>query len=125
MKRRRMRELPLHLMILPSVIMLICFSYLPMGGIVIAFQKFIPAKGLFGDQKWIGFENLSYLFKLPNFTSVLWNTLFIAVMKIIFGLVIPIVVAILINEVKHSSLKKGIQTAIYLPHFLKGQAELH
>ena len=96
MKSRRKRELPLHLMILPSVIMLICFSYLPMGGIIIAFQKFIPAKGLFGDQKWIGFDNFIYLFKLPNFTSVLWNTLFIAVMKIIFGLLIPIVVAILI-----------------------------
>ena len=81
MKSRRKRELPLHLMILPSVIMLICFSYLPMGGIIIAFQKFIPAKGLFGDQKWIGFDNL-------------------------------------INEVRHNSLKKGIQTAIYLPHFL-------
>ena len=118
MKSRRKRELPLHLMILPSVIMLICFSYLPMGGIIIAFQKFIPAKGLFGDQKWIGFDNFIYLFKLPNFTSVLWNTLFIAVMKIIFGLLIPIVVAILINEVRHNSLKKGIQTAIYLPHFL-------
>ena len=89
-----------------------------MGGIIIAFQKFIPAKGLFGDQKWIGFDNFIYLFKLPNFTSVLWNTLFIAVMKIIFGLLIPIVVAILINEVRHNSLKKGIQTAIYLPHFL-------
>lgn len=118
MKSRRKRELPLHLMILPSAIMLICFSYLPMAGIIIAFQKFIPAKGLFGDQKWIGFDNFIYLFKLPNFTSVLWNTLFIAVMKIIFGLLIPIVVAILINEVRHNSLKKGIQTAIYLPHFL-------
>lgn len=109
MKSRRKRELPLHLMILPSVIMLICFSYLPMGGIIIAFQKFIPAKGLFGDQKWIGFDNFIYLFKLPNFTSVLWNTLFIAVMKIIFGLLIPIVVAILINEVRHNSLKKAFR----------------
>lgn len=118
MKRRKWKELPLHLMILPSVIMLICFSYLPMGGIVIAFQKFIPAKGLFGDQKWIGLDNFKYLFRLPNFTSVLWNTMFIAVMKIILGLVVPIAVAILINEVKNSRLKKGIQTAIYLPHFL-------
>ena len=112
------RELPLHLMLLPGLILVAVFSYTPMAGLVIAFQKFIPAKGLFGDQKWIGFDNFIYLFKLPNFTSVLWNTLFIAVMKIIFGLLIPIVVAILINEVRHNSLKKGIQTAIYLPHFL-------
>lgn len=118
MKHRRKRELPLHLMILPSVILLLCFSYLPMGGIIIAFQKFIPAKGLFGKQKWIGFDNFIYLFQLPNFVSVLWNTLFIAIMKIILGLLIPIVVAILINEVRNSGLKRSIQTAIYLPHFL-------
>ena len=72
MKRGRMRELPLHLMILPSVILLICFSYLPMGGIIIAFQKFVPAKGLFGDQKWIGFDNFIYLFRLPNFIRQLF-----------------------------------------------------
>lgn len=103
---------------IPSVALLLCFSYLPMAGIVIAFQKFIPAKGLFGDQKWIGFDNFEYIFKLPNFSSVLWNTLSIAAMKIFFNLLIPIIVSILVNEVKNNRLKKGIQTAIYLPHFL-------
>ncbi len=118
MKSKRLRELPLHLMMLPSVILLFCFSYLPLAGMVIAFQKFIPAKGLFGDQKWIGLDNFKYVFMLPNFQSVLWNTLYIATMKIILGLVIPIIVAILINEVTSTNLKKGIQTAIYLPYFL-------
>lgn len=112
------RELPLHIMMIPSVILLACFSYLPMAGIVIAFQKFIPAKGLFGQQKWVGFDNFLYILKLPNFSSVLWNTFSIASLKIIFGLLVPIVVAILINEVRNTKFKRTIQTAIYLPHFL-------
>lgn len=118
MNQKRRRQIPLHIMMLPSVILLACFSYLPMAGIVIAFQKFIPAKGLFGNQKWVGFDNFMYLFRLPNFRGVLWNTLFIAIMKIVLGLLIPIVISILINEVKNNKFKRSIQTAIYLPHFL-------
>jgi putative aldouronate transport system permease protein len=112
------KELPLHLMILPGLIILLIFHYLPMAGIIIAFQKFIPAKGLFGDQKWIGLDNFRYVFQLPNFSSVLWNTVSISLMKIALGIVIPIVFAILLNEVKNSGLKRSIQTAVYLPHFL-------
>lgn len=105
-------------MILPGFILLLIFSYLPMAGIVIAFQKFIPAKGLFGHQKWIGLDNFKYVLDLPNFGSVIWNTISIAVMKIILGLVIPIIFAILINEVTSNTLKRSVQTLIYLPHFL-------
>jgi putative aldouronate transport system permease protein len=89
-----------------------------MGGIVIAFQKFIPAKGLFGDQQWNGLDNFRYLLKLPNFKDALTNTITISLMKIVLGLIIPIFVSILINEVRGTMLKRGIQTAIYLPHFL-------
>jgi putative aldouronate transport system permease protein len=113
-----MRELPLHLMILPGLILLFIFHYLPMAGIIIAFQKFIPAKGLFGNQKWIGFDNFRYVFELPSFYSIMWNTIYISLLKIVLGLVIPIVFAILLNEVKSSGLKRSIQTTIYLPHFL-------
>ena len=105
-------------MILPGFIILLIFHYIPMAGIVIAFQKFIPAKGLFGNQKWIGLDNFRYVLDLPNFGSVVWNTISIAVMKIILGLVIPIIFAILINEVTNNGLKRSIQTLIYLPHFL-------
>lgn len=112
------RELPLHLMILPCVILLFIFSYLPMAGITIAFQNFIPAKGLFGDQKWIGLENFRYLLNLPSVYQIVWNTVFISLMKIVLGMVVPILFAILINEVRNAALKKGIQTVIYLPHFL-------
>ncbi len=112
------REIPLHLMILPGFIVVLIFNYIPMAGIVIAFQKFIPAKGLFGEQKWIGLDNFRYVVQLPNFYEVVYNTIFIAMMKILFGLLIPIIIAILINEIRSTGLKKGIQTAIYLPHFL-------
>jgi putative aldouronate transport system permease protein len=105
-------------MILPGFILLLIFSYLPMAGIVIAFQKFIPAKGLFGHQKWIGLDNFKYVLDLPNFGGVIWNTISIAVMKIILGLVIPIIFAILINEITNNALKRSVQTLIYLPHFL-------
>ncbi len=112
------REFPLHLMILPGVILLIMFNYIPMAGIVIAFQKFIPAKGLFGAQKWIGLDNFDYVFHLPNFLSVINNTVVIAAYKIVLGLIVPIIFAILINEMRGKRFKSVIQTTIYLPHFL-------
>jgi putative aldouronate transport system permease protein len=112
------RELPLHVMILPSLALLFLFNYLPMAGIVIAFQRFVPARGLFGKQQWIGLDNFIYVMNMPNFRNIMWNTVYIALMKIIFHLAVPIVFAILINEVKNTRLQRGIQTAIYLPHFL-------
>ncbi|MFB4323372.1 ABC transporter permease subunit [Priestia sp. BR_2] len=117
-KRSWKRELPLHVMILPGFLFLLVFNYLPIGGIIIAFQKFIPAKGLFGDQDWIGLRNFEYVMSLPNFDNIMWNTFYIAMMKVILGLLVPIVIAILLNEVRHMALKRGVQTAIYLPHFL-------
>ncbi|SEM68558.1 carbohydrate ABC transporter membrane protein 1, CUT1 family [Paenibacillus sp. cl141a] len=110
--------MPLHVMILPGFLFLLVFNYLPIGGIIIAFQKFIPAKGLFGDQDWIGLRNFEYVMNLPSFDNIMWNTFYIAMMKVILGLLVPIVIAILLNEVRHMALKRGVQTAIYLPHFL-------
>lgn len=115
--RKKLQEIPLHIMLLPGVILSILFHYIPIGGIVIAFQKFVPARGIF-KSKWIGLDNFHYLFNLPNFTTVLWNTVFIAVMKIIAGLIVPIIVALLLNEVISNSFKRTIQTIIYFPYFL-------
>lgn len=111
-------QIPLYLMVIPGVILLLIFSYGPMLGLVIAFQKFIPAKGLLGEQQWIGLDNFRYVLDLPNSFRILWNTLYIATLKIIFGLLVPIIVAILINEIRTMSLKRTIQTTVYLPHFL-------
>ena len=112
------RELPLHLMLVPGIIFTVIFCYIPMAGMVIAFQKFIPAKGLFGDQKWIGFDNFTYLFNMPGAMSALRNTVVIAFFKIVLGLIVPITVAILLNEVRSNKFRKTVQTAIYLPYFL-------
>ncbi|MEK3794411.1 ABC transporter permease subunit [Paenibacillus sp. FSL R7-0204] len=118
MRAKLRKELPLHLMLLPGLVMIILFSYVPMAGVMIAFQKFIPAKGLFGDQKWVGLDNFEYVMNLPSFTQVLWNTLFISSLKLILGLIIPLVFAILLNELASNVIKRSVQTAIYLPYFL-------
>jgi putative aldouronate transport system permease protein len=88
-----------------------------MFGIVMAFQKFVPAKGIFAS-RWIGTANFKYIFMMPNFLSVMWNTVFIAVMKIIAGLIVPIVFALLLNEISKVAFKRTIQTVIYFPYFL-------
>ena len=117
-KAKFKKELPLHLMILPGLILVLIFSYVPMGGLIIAFQKFIPSKGMFGNQKWIGFDNFSYVFSLPGFTRAMMNTIIIAAWKIVLGLVVPIVFALLLNEVKGRRFKKVVQTIVYLPYFM-------
>lgn len=112
------RELPLHLMLLPGLLLVAVFSYTPMAGLVIAFQKFIPSKGMFGDQQWIGFDNFSYVFSLPGFEQALKNTIVIAFWKIILGLLVPIIFALLLNEVHVNGFKRTVQTIVYLPYFL-------
>ncbi|SDE26484.1 putative aldouronate transport system permease protein [Paenibacillus sp. UNCCL117] len=116
-KKMKKMELPLHLMLIPGLILIFIFSYIPMVGVVIAFQKFIPSKGLFGS-KWVGLDNFRYMIELPDFFQILWNTIFIALMKIIVGLIVPVVISILLNEVRKNAFKRSIQTLIYLPHFL-------
>ena len=121
MKNRRAwikREIPLHVMILPGVIMLFIFNYIPLGGIIIAFQNFNPARGLFGDNPWIGLENFEYVFSLPNTGRVFMNTLIIAVLKIVIGTAVPIIVALLLNECRNIAAKRTIQTMIYFPYFI-------
>jgi putative aldouronate transport system permease protein len=110
-------QLPLHLMIIPGLLLVLIFSYGPMLGIVIAFQKFTPTKGIWGSP-WIGFDNFIYVMKLPSFFQVIWNTVYIAVMKIIAGLIVPLTVAILLNEIRQEFVKRSVQTLVYLPHFL-------
>ena len=112
------REVPLHLMVLPGILLVLIFNYLPMMGIIIAFEKFIPARGLFGHQKWVGLGNFKYVLDMPNTLQVLNNTLLIAVLKIIAGLAVPLIFALLINEIRSKTLKRSIQTMIYFPYFL-------
>lgn len=117
MNAKRLRELPLHLMILPGAIIVFIYHYIPLGGLVMAFQKYMPAKGIWGST-WVGLRNFEYMFSLPSTMEVFWNTIFIALMKIIAGLIVPIFTALLINEVSRTVFKRTVQTMIYLPHFL-------
>lgn len=105
-------------MLLPAVILVFIYMYVPMAGLVIAFEKFIPAKGLFGDQKWIGWDNFIYLYHLPGAINALRNTVIIAFFKIVLHLLIPVTVSILLNEVRSAAFRRTAQTLIYLPHFL-------
>lgn len=106
------------LMLLPGVILVFIYSYIPMAGIIIAFQKFIPAKGLFGNQTWVGLQNFIEVFSMPQSFRALKNTLVIASLKIVLGMLVPIVFSILLNEVRKEGFKRSIQTLIYLPNFL-------
>jgi putative aldouronate transport system permease protein len=104
-------------MTIPGLVFLVLFSYIPMFGIVIAFQRFVPALGVFRSP-FFGLGNFEYMFDLPNVGQVFFNTIFIALCKIIAGQIVPIVFALLLNEVTNLWFKKFIQTVVYLPHFL-------
>ena len=118
LRHARRRNAELITMLIPSLALLAVFSYIPMAGIVIAFQRFIPARGMFGDQQWVGLGNFRYAFLLPDFLKALGNTLFISAMKIVVGIATAIVFSLLLNELRQVRLKRVIQTVLYLPHFL-------
>jgi putative aldouronate transport system permease protein len=111
------QELPLHLMILPTIIFLFVFAYVPMFGIAIAFEKYVPTLGIL-KSKWVGMGNFTYLMNLPNTFEVLWNTVYIAFMKLVGGIIVPVIFALLLNEVGNKAYKRTVQTIIYLPYFL-------
>lgn len=104
-------------MLIPGLAFIIIFSYVPMAGIMMAFEKYIPTKGLFGSPM-VGWKNFKFLMDYPDIGRILFNTLYIATMKIIAGLIVPITVAILLNELRKEWMKRAFQTMVYLPHFL-------
>lgn len=108
---------PLHLLVLPGLLLIIIFNYLPMFGLVIAFQDYKPWLG-FSKSEFVGLEHFRYMFEYPDSRQVIINTIIISVSKIIVGLIVPIVFALLLNEVKGVFFKKSVQTLVYLPHFL-------
>ena len=105
------------LMVLPGYIWLFMFSIVPMVGIVMAFQDYNPSKGWFGSP-WVGMKWFKYLTVIPDAKRALVNTLIIAIAKVILNIIIPLVFALLLNEVKNMKFKKTVQTIVYLPHFV-------
>ena len=114
------REWPFYVMLLPSLILMAVFAYLPMAGIVMAFQDFVPSGGIRGffTSRWVGLDHFKYIFGLADFRTVLGNTLIIAVAKIIAGILVPLVLALLLNEIRNVVFKKLTQTLVYIPYFL-------
>ena len=117
-RKIKKREISLHIMLIPGIVVIFIFAYIPLSGLRIAFQNFIPARGFFGNQEWVGFDNLALILSFPNTLQVIKNTIIIALWKIALGLFVPITVALLLNEIKFRKLKKIIQTVIYFPHFI-------
>ncbi|PWW07291.1 putative aldouronate transport system permease protein [Paenibacillus cellulosilyticus] len=105
-----------HLMLIPSVLLVFIFSYIPFYGLVIAFQKYNPGLGF--HSPWVGWDNFQHVFNQPNFVRTIWNTLYMSFFKIIGGIIVPVTFAILLNEVAHSAVKRTFQTLVYIPNFL-------
>lgn len=107
----------LYLMLAPAVLILLFFSYGPMPGLVMAFQDFVIFRGLLNSE-WVGVENFITIFTQPKFTAAIMNTLLVSVLNLILTFPAPIILALLINEIKNKFFKRFVQTASYLPHFL-------
>jgi putative aldouronate transport system permease protein len=108
----------LLVMMLPGLVLLIIYRYLPMAGLTIAFRDFSFARGVF-KSTWVGLNNFVFIFtKHPDFFRLVFNTLAISILKLIFYFPFPIFLAILLNELPSLTLKRSIQTIIYLPHFV-------
>lgn len=111
------RQLPLHLMLIPGIIVVLIYNYLPMFGLSIAFQNFKPTKGFLGSA-WVGLKNFEKFFAYPDTPRIIWNTVYIAFFKLLLGIIVPVIFALLLNEVRRPRFMKRVQTFTYLPYFL-------
>ncbi|MCI8544160.1 ABC transporter permease [Acetatifactor aquisgranensis] len=116
-KKSVMRNWRLYVMCAPAVIYFILFAYKPMYGILIAFKNFSMRKGIMGSP-WVGFDNFTRLFTSYWFPVILKNTLTLSILSLILGFPIPIILALLLNEVKNDRFRKTFQTISYAPHFI-------
>lgn len=117
MKRKKGKYLSFHLMLLIPTALLVVYCYVPMAGIIIAFQNYKSALGFTGS-KFTGLENFRVLFTNPGFMQALKNTVVIAFWKIITGLIVPVTFSLLLNEIRRSTVKRTAQTIIYMPYFI-------
>lgn len=116
-KRPFHKDWALYLLFLPALIYIVLIKLLPLPGIAIAFKDFNIFEG-FAASEWVGFEHFKALFTQPRFIKVLFNTLEISFLKLIILFPMPIILAIMLNEMRSRRYKKTVQTLIYLPHFL-------
>nr|WP_138752211.1 ABC transporter permease subunit [Paenibacillus sinopodophylli] len=117
LKDRLWRERYLFLLLMPGLLYFIVYRYIPMLGNIIAFQDFSPFRG-FLNSEWVGLQHFKTIFSDPEVVRVLWNTLWLSFLQIGFAFPVPIILAIMLNEVKNERYKRIVQSIVYLPHFL-------
>jgi len=117
LKDRLWRERYLFLLLMPGLLYFIVYRYIPMLGNIIAFQDFSPFRG-FLNSEWVGFQHFKTIFSDQEVIRVLWNTLWLSFLQIGFAFPVPIILAIMLNEVKNERYKRIVQSIVYLPHFL-------
>lgn len=107
----------LYLFLLPATVYFILFHYYPLYGVQIAFQDY-RVGDVFGTSAWVGFKHFKRFFESYWFTTVVWNTLKLSLLNLVLGFPLPIILALLLNEVEHERYKKLVQTITYAPHFI-------
>ena len=103
--------------LLPALLLTLIFKYIPMGGILIAFQDFNPIKGIVGSH-WVGWKNFTRFLTSPDFMTYLVNTLKLSVYGLLWGFPVPIILALLLNRMHNKRLKSGVQMILYMPNFV-------
>lgn len=111
------RKKYLYLLLIPCVVYFLLFHYVPMYGILMAFKEFDFGKGIWGSP-WVGLDNFRYMFSMEDFYNVFRNSLSLSLLRLAFGFPMPILLALMINEIRLVKFKKTLQTVIYLPHFI-------
>lgn len=117
LKKSLRKNFILYIFVFPVILYFLIFKYFPMYGVQIAFKEFIATKGITGSE-WIGMEHFQRFFNSHYFWRLIKNTLGIGVYQLLVGFPIPIILALLINEVRKSAFKRFVQTITYAPHFL-------
>lgn len=116
-RKQMWRSRYLYLLIIPTLVWYLVFMYAPLYGLQIAFKDFLPFQGITGS-KWVGFKHFISFFQSEYFWRVIKNTLQISLYSILVGFPVPILLALLMNEIRNERFKKGVQTVVYLPHFI-------
>jgi len=116
-KRKIKSNIPLYVLLFPSIILLIMFAYIPMFGLVIAFKDYSPANGIL-NSPWVGFKYFTQFFNSVQFGTTMMNTLKISIYSILVGFPLPILLALLCNQLRTGKFKKVFQVTTYLPHFI-------
>ncbi len=117
LKQKKWRNWDLYLMLVPVILFYLVFHYAPMYGVQIAFKDFMASKGIWGSP-WVGFKYFEKFFSSYYFERLLYNTISISFSQLLFGFPIPIILALMVNELKNGPFKKCVQNITYAPHFL-------